>query len=40
MIRWVCRTGGQQAALSQRAWLERRGIHYQVSWIGLAMEID
>jgi hypothetical protein len=32
--------GDAQPDPALRAWLEQRGIDYQVAWIGLAMEID
>ena len=34
------RAGDAQPNEALRAWLERRGVAYQVAWIGMAMEID
>lgn len=34
------RVGDAQFDPALRAWLERRGIAYQVAWLGLAMSID
>jgi hypothetical protein len=34
------RTGDAQPDPALRAWLERRGIAYHVTWIGLAVEIN
>ena len=34
------RAGDTQPSEALREWLERRGIDYQVAWIGLAMPLD
>jgi hypothetical protein len=32
--------GDAQPSTALRAWLERRGIVYEVAWLGLAMRLD
>jgi hypothetical protein len=34
------RVGDAQPSEALRAWLERRGIDYQIVWLGLAMPLD
>ena len=34
------RAGDTQPDPELRAWLEQRGVDYQVAWIGLAMQLD